>query len=423
MMTESLVSVIIPVRNVAEYLFEALNSVIKQKHRPIELSIYEDGSTDASLRIIQEFAERLGQGNVSLRLKCWQCFDASPDEICNCTSTRQEGHNVGIGTARNRAVAQSRGSFLCMLDSDDIMMPDRISRQLAASELMPNAIIGSQVTRLPATATDRYTAWINQTTQQQLITHRFKEVTLITPTWFMPRRVFDKAGGFPPDLAEDLLFLHQHLAAFAADHGHHGDRPWIMSTSQPLRSQGEKCATGEIPEKRSKIVPEIASDWPELAALDSSAALSDISLFRIDQPLTIYRHREGSGSYRVSKELLRKIRVELFEQQVLSTLPWREGFTIWGAGKNGRQFYRTLSSENQARVRMFVDVDPKKVGTRYTDHGPTGRSFVRKIPIGSLSELQPPFVTCVSLDRTEGAFEDNLAATQAREGIDYFTFS
>ena len=43
--------------------------------------------------------------------------------------------------------------------------------------------------------------------------------------------------------------------------------------------------------------------------------------------------REGSGSYRVSLKFLREVRAKLFEEQVLTTKPWSDGFTIWGAGK------------------------------------------------------------------------------------------
>ena len=37
--------------------------------------------------------------------------------------------------------------------------------------------------------------------------------------------------------------------------------------------------------------------------------------------------------------------------------------------------------------------------------------------------MQPPFITCVSLDRTDGAFERNLASLGFREGVDYLLFS
>ncbi len=54
-----------------------------------------------------------------------------------------------------------------------------------------------------------------------------------------------------------------------------------------------------------------------------------------------------------------------------------------------------------------------------------GRAVVRRVPVLPLSELRPPFISCVSLDRTEGAFEANLVAhtTGLTEGVDYYLFS
>ena len=64
-----------------------------------------------------------------------------------------------------------------------------------------------------------------------------------------------------------------------------------------------------------------------------------------------------------------------------------------------------------------------QIGVDYPDHGPDGRGYIRSIPVRDLDELAPPFITCVSLDRTQGKFEANLRARNAREGVDYFTFS
>jgi hypothetical protein len=46
---------------------------------------------------------------------------------------------------------------------------------------------------------------------------------------------------------------------------------------------------------------------------------------------------------------------------VLEHGEWASGFGIWGAGKNGRKFYRQLPASVQQRVRCFYDVDAKKV--------------------------------------------------------------
>ena len=49
----------------------------------------------------------------------------------------------------------------------------------------------------------------------------------------------------------------------------------------------------------------------------------------------------------------RAIRVQAIEAQVLTTAPWGDGFRIWGAGRNGRQFYQQLSLPSRAKVRAL----------------------------------------------------------------------
>lgn len=68
--------------------------------------------------------------------------------------------------------------------------------------------------RLPADATTRYTDWCNRLTNDQLFTHRFREVTIIQPTWYLSREVFDAVGGYLPDMdqPEDMVFFYKHLS-------------------------------------------------------------------------------------------------------------------------------------------------------------------------------------------------------------------
>ena len=71
--------------------------------------------------------------------------------------------------------------------------------------------------------------------------------------------------------------------------------------------------------------------------------------------------------------------------------------------------------ETRARVAAFADVDPKKVGTDY-------QFFEHRVPVVHFAAAAPPFVLCVALDRTDGAFEANLASLKLTEGVDYFHF-
>ncbi|MBP3846437.1 glycosyltransferase [bacterium] len=89
------VSVIIPVYNVEKYLRECLESVVNQTLKDIEIICVNDGSTDNSLDILNEFS------NKDNRVK-----------IINKT-------NGGLSSARNAGMAAAQGEFIGFLDSDD----------------------------------------------------------------------------------------------------------------------------------------------------------------------------------------------------------------------------------------------------------------------------------------------------------------
>ena len=98
-----LVSVILPVYNRAGWVARAVESVLAQTHRPVELLVVDDGSTDDTRRVIEGFGSRL-------RLL--------------------EQSHAGAEAARNLGLAHARGEFVAFIDSDDVWYEDRLSRQL-----------------------------------------------------------------------------------------------------------------------------------------------------------------------------------------------------------------------------------------------------------------------------------------------------
>lgn len=89
------VSVIIPVYNVEEYLRECLDSVVNQTLKEIEIICVDDGSTDNSLEILKEYAQK--------------------DKRMTVIKQR----NLHAGIARNTGLSQAKGEYLSFLDSDD----------------------------------------------------------------------------------------------------------------------------------------------------------------------------------------------------------------------------------------------------------------------------------------------------------------
>lgn len=105
-----LVSIIIPAFNRAGYLPETLESALCQSVTDIECIVVDDGSTDDTANVVDRFLRR--------------------DPRVKYLSQ----HNSGPSAARNHGLSQSRGQFIQFLDSDDIILPDKLALQLKQLE-------------------------------------------------------------------------------------------------------------------------------------------------------------------------------------------------------------------------------------------------------------------------------------------------
>lgn len=99
---DPLVSVVIPVYNVEPYLHECVTSVVEQTYTNIEIILVDDGSTDSSGTLCDEFA-------------------LSDSRICVFHKK-----NDGLSDARNYGIRRSHGSLISFIDSDDYVSPDYI---------------------------------------------------------------------------------------------------------------------------------------------------------------------------------------------------------------------------------------------------------------------------------------------------------
>lgn len=112
-MNEALVSTIIPVFNRAAMLREAVESVLAQTYRPIEVIVVDDGSTDETGAVADELATRHSEVRVIHQ------------------------QNGGPGLAREAGRMLARGAYIQHLDSDDLLLPCKFELQLAALEASP----------------------------------------------------------------------------------------------------------------------------------------------------------------------------------------------------------------------------------------------------------------------------------------------
>src|SRR5664280_852453 len=100
-----LVSVIVPVYNAEKFVHDAVASALQQPETG-EVILVEDGSTDGSLRVCKELAEKYE------KVFLYQ----HPDGI-----------NLGAGTSRNLGIQESNCEYIAFLDADDLYLPGRFS--------------------------------------------------------------------------------------------------------------------------------------------------------------------------------------------------------------------------------------------------------------------------------------------------------
>ena len=98
-----LVSVVLPVFNGSIFLREAIESVIAQTYKPLELIVVDDGSTDDTAIVAKSYGERLAYHH-------------------------QE--NRGVAAALNRGIRASHGKYIAWLSHDDVFLPHKLERQI-----------------------------------------------------------------------------------------------------------------------------------------------------------------------------------------------------------------------------------------------------------------------------------------------------
>ena len=190
-------SIIVPLYNKAPYVRKALESIASQTYRDFELIIVDDGSSDNSAAICEEF---------------FQTFNHSLAHSINVNRSfvhsfiRQT--NSGVAAARNRGVAESHGEFVCFLDADDwwestfLEEMDRLIAEYPDAGIYASNYIYYKPGKthvalsLPRGYLDYPKAY-----------YEGSSMPVWTGATCMPRKVFDEMGGFTLGikLGEDFL--------------------------------------------------------------------------------------------------------------------------------------------------------------------------------------------------------------------------
>lgn len=177
------VSVVIPVYNGERFLAAAVESALQQTYGHMEVVVVDDGSSDATPEVLASFGSRL-------------------------RAIRQE--NRGVAAARNRGMAAATGELVAFLDADDVWLPEKVERQVAAWRSAP----GSGLVLCGYTVVDehlrpRYEVPIRNGRRRIMRTLTLDAWGVGLPfTGMVPVALLDRVGGYREDLSTsaDLEF-------------------------------------------------------------------------------------------------------------------------------------------------------------------------------------------------------------------------
>ena len=189
-MAEAMVSIGISVFNEADTLDAASRSMLNQTYDRWELIVVDDGSSDATADIIASF--------------------------CDPRIVRiSDGHNRGLPTRLNQAVAIAKGKYFARMDADDLSFPDRLEKQVAYLDAHPEVdLLGTG-----ALAIDCNYALIGKfrvsQTHEEICARPWAGINLPHPTW-MGKTEWFKAHPYDTSMrrAQDqLLLINAHLVS------------------------------------------------------------------------------------------------------------------------------------------------------------------------------------------------------------------
>ena len=293
------VTCVVPAFNASNTIDACLASLLAQRtDLELEVVVVDDGSEDGTAAMVERWQDRFARLKMSLRVL-------------------RQPSNGGAARARNAGIEQASYDWIVTCDADDTSRPQRVEALRRAAETQPdakNTLFGSRFSRHPPDATERYAEWANTLTPDRLFLERFRECTLIQPTWFFHRDAWNKAGRYDADgeTCDDLRFFLRHVGRGGLLH-------------------------------------------------------------RVEEDLVVYALSDGLSAMTHRKELVR-CRAAAFATQILDG-DWKgRKIHVWGAGRDGRCFLNELALLGRAStVEALYDVDDAKIGKYH--NGATGLSM------------------------------------------------
>lgn len=261
-----LVTVVIPSYNHEHFIQDCINSIINQNYQNIELIIIDDGSTDQSVKKIEQLIEH-----------------------CVHRFTRFEFRNrsnKGLCNTLNEALAWAKGDFFSVLASDDMIMPDKVSIQvdyLIKNEKCVAVFGGMKSIDADGKVIGQRVKKYKKFDFKNILMHKHR---LPAPTQLIRKSIFDKTEGFNANLKIEDWDMWLKLSQF-------GTLDYLPQIFSLYRSHDDNTMKkfNLISQERMKIInlyqnsPYYARAWKRIKMMDFSYYIDNNDL---NNALSVY---------------------------------------------------------------------------------------------------------------------------------------
>ncbi|HEY9660089.1 MAG TPA: glycosyltransferase family A protein [Allocoleopsis sp.] len=189
-----MISILLPAYNASHYIADAIDSILHQTFPSFELIVIDDGSTDDTVSLVQRFVEQDARVRLLSSL------------------------HGGLSRALNLGIEAAQYPWIARMDADDIALPQRLERQMAAVAAAPGVVAwGSYAYHMNSHGKTLGMARVGPTTEQDF--YRLRQaghlVQLIHPTVLLKREVLLQVGGYKPEFEPvEELELFDRMAAY-----------------------------------------------------------------------------------------------------------------------------------------------------------------------------------------------------------------
>lgn len=197
-----LVTVTIPSYNHSKYILSALNSVLEEDYPNKEIVIIDDGSTDGSELLIQQWV------------------DANKHNIPVTYLSRP---NKGLAFTINELIDMAKGECIAWLASDDMFCNNSISRRMAVMQQTNKKLVVGDCSVINDDGMITHNSWMKDVLKRDVSQYKTDEgimrQVLVNPSFagsvlLLKKEVYTHIGKYPPNFFAEEWFFYQRCAAF-----------------------------------------------------------------------------------------------------------------------------------------------------------------------------------------------------------------